>query len=62
MTTPNDTGPTVVIDWTTRCDPAAHRLLARLLFAPKSPASTAEIKPSGRCADEDRIEGLGDDE
>ena len=61
MTAPNGTGPTVVIDWTTRRDPTAHRLLARLLFEPKTPPIT-EMKPSGRFADEDRVESLGDDE
>ncbi len=61
MTAPNGTGPTVVIDWTTRSDRAAHRLLARLLFAPKAPPS-ADTKPSERFADEGRVDGLEDGE
>ena len=58
MTAPNDSGPTVVISWTTRRDPAAHRLLARLLFAPENPL-TADTKSSERFADGGRVEGLG---
>ncbi len=50
MTAPNDSGPTVVINWTTRRDPAAHRLLARLLFAPENPL-TADTKSSEGFAD-----------
>ena len=61
MTAPNGTGPTVVIDWTTRRDPVAHRLLARLLFVPESPPP-ADTQPSGRFTDEDRGESVGDDE
>ena len=61
MTAPNGRGPTVVIDWTTRRDPTAHRLLAQLLFVPESPPP-ADAKPSGRFTDEARGEGLGDDE
>ena len=61
MTAPNGTGPTVVINWATRRDPVAHRLLARLLFVPESPPP-ADTKPSGRFTDEPQCESLGDGE